>query len=320
MMKIQAATVQFQHKNADKEANFAKIEAFCADAAASGVSLLCFPECCISGYWFLRNCTKEELLALAEPVFDGPSSQRLLALARRYNMVIGAGLVEREGDHLYNTYVVACPDGALHKHRKIHAFEHDSISSGDTITVFDTPLGVRVGVLICYDNNIGENVRMTALSGAEILLAPHQTGGCRSNDPNIMGVVDRALWDNRAADPQAIEAEFYGDKGRNWLMRWLPARAHDNGLFLLFSNGVGPDDDEVRTGNAMILDPYGRILGETWAAADRMVVAELDLSLIKNSTGRRWMTTRRPDLYGPLAISTGLERDVRSVRFDGKGA
>jgi predicted amidohydrolase len=43
-------------------------------------------------------------------------------------------------------------------------------------------------------------------------------------------------------------------------MRWLPARAHDNGLFLLFSNGVGADDDEVRTGNAMILDPYGRII------------------------------------------------------------
>ena len=55
-------------------------------------------------------------------------------------------------------------------------------------------------------------------------------------------------------------------------MRWLPSRAHDNGLFLIFSNGVGADDDEVRTGNAMILDPYGRILAEsrrsatTWSA------------------------------------------------------
>ena len=62
-------------------------------------------------------------------------------------------------------------------------------------------------------------------------------------------------------------------------MRWLPARAHDNGLFLLFSNGVGEDDDEVRTGNAMILDPYGRILAETWQAADTMVIADLDASL-----------------------------------------
>ena len=51
-------------------------------------------------------------------------------------------------------------------------------------------------------------------------------------------------------------------------MRWLPSRAHDNGLFLIFSNGVGVDDDEIRTGNAMILDPYGRILAETWNAGD----------------------------------------------------
>ena len=54
-------------------------------------------------------------------------------------------------------------------------------------------------------------------------------------------------------------------------MRWLPSRAHDNGLFLIFSNGVGVDDDEVRTGNAMILDPYGRILVETCEAGDAMV-------------------------------------------------
>jgi predicted amidohydrolase len=43
-------------------------------------------------------------------------------------------------------------------------------------------------------------------------------------------------------------------------MRWLPSRAHDNGMFLIFSNGIGPDDDEIRTGNAMILDPYGEII------------------------------------------------------------
>mgnify|MGYP002065198404 CR=1 FL=1 len=67
------------------------------------------------------------------------------------------------------------------------------------------------------------------------------------------------------------------------LMRWLPARAHDNGLFLLFSNGVGIDD-EVRTGNAMIIDPYGRIIAETWRAADEMVVADLDGSRILKET------------------------------------
>jgi len=134
-----------------------------------------------------------------------------------------------------------------------------------------------------------------------------------------MGLVDGALWENQCQDPEAIEAELRGPKGRGWLMRWLPARAHDNGLFLVFSNGVGVDDDEIRTGNAMILDPYGRILAETWAAGDDMVVADLDASLLEVSTGKRWIVTRRPELYGPLTVPTGLEQDTRTVRFDKKG-
>jgi len=133
-----------------------------------------------------------------------------------------------------------------------------------------------------------------------------------------MGVVDRSLWDNRLADPDAIEAEFRGEKGRGWLMRWLPARAHDNGLFLLFSNGVGADDDEVRTGNAMILDPYGRIVAETWQAEETMVVADLDLSLRTRSTGTRWIRARRPELYGPLTDPTGAEEATRRIRFEHK--
>jgi predicted amidohydrolase len=134
-----------------------------------------------------------------------------------------------------------------------------------------------------------------------------------------MGGVDRALWDDREKNPAAIEAQLRGPKGREWLLRWLPTRAHDNGVFVVFSNGVGPDDDEVRTGNSMIIDPYGRILSETWKAAEDMVTADLDLSLLEQSTGRRWIRTRRPELYGELAVSTGQEVDTRQVRFDQKG-
>jgi predicted amidohydrolase len=134
-----------------------------------------------------------------------------------------------------------------------------------------------------------------------------------------MGLVDRHLWDNRHADPAAIEAELRGPKGRGWLMRWLPTRAHDNGLFLVYSNGVGVDDNEIRTGNAMILDPYGRILAETSKAGDDMTIADLDASLLEVSTGRRWIRTRRPELYKPLTVPTGLEQDTRTVRFNKKG-
>ena len=315
MSTIRAAAVQFEHAAGDKRRNFEKIEAFARQAADRGVQLLAFPECCITGYWFLRNLSRPALLDLSEPVPDGPSTQRLCALARGLNMTIGAGLVEREGERMYNTYAVALPDGQVHRHRKIQAFESDHISAGSEYTVFDVPPGVRIGVLICYDNNIVENVRITALRGAQVLLAPHQTGGCNSVSPHGMKPIDPRLWHHRETDPASIRAELLGPKGKGWLMRWLPSRAHDNGLFLLFANGVGIDDDEIRTGNAMILDPYGRTLAETNEPADAMVVADLDLSLIAQSTGRRWLRARRPELYSPLVTPTGQERNTRAVRF-----
>ncbi len=316
MKNIRVSSVQFEHIAGDKKANLAKIEHFVRLAAGHGVELIVFPEACITGYLFLRKLSRKELEDLAEPVFDGPSSQALMALAKEYKMTIGAGLVEiAEDGKMYNTYVVAMPNGEFQRHRKIHCFISEHLSCGSEFTVFDSPYDCRLAVLTCYDNNLGENVRISALKGAEILLAPHQTGGCKTPSPGCMGVIEKSLWQNRKANPQAIEAELKGPKGRQWLLTWLPARAHDNGLFLIFSNGVGIDGDEIRTGNAMILDPYGRILKETWKADDDLIVADLDATLRTNCTGVRWIKTRRPDLYKPLTVRTGLEEDIRRVRF-----
>jgi predicted amidohydrolase len=313
---LRAAAVQFESAPGDKQANFETVERFVAQAVEQHVQLIVFPECCLTGYWFIRKLSREQVDALAEPVPGGPMTQELIALAAARQMTIGAGLVESGSDGVYyNTYVVALPDGRLHRHRKLHAFEHDLIRSGTEYTVFDLPGGLRAGVLICYDCNVVENVRITALAGADVLIAPHQTGGVRSRNPHLMGLVDRAAWDSRHTDPQAIEREFAGDKGRGWLMRWLPSRAHDNGVFLIFANGVGVDDDEIRTGNAMILDPYGRVLAETTAACDTMVVADLDPALLPDATGRGWIRARRPNLYVPLTVPTGLEVDTRKVKF-----
>ena len=316
MKKIKAAAVQFNHAPGDKTYNHERIRSFVEDASAQKVDLIVFPEMCLTGYWHVRTLHREQIEALAEPVPSGISSQALLALAKANDMTIGAGLIEISDDgQLWNTYVVAMPDGRVAAHRKIHCFISEHMSSGDQYTVFDTPQGVRVGVLTCYDNNIGENVRITALRGAEVLLAPHQTGGCDSPSPRCMGRIDPQLWENRDKNPDAIEAEFRGPRGREWLMHWLPARAHDNGLFLVFSNGVGVDDDEVRTGNAMILDPYGDILVETSKAQDAMVVADLNPDLRDMCTGQRWIRTRRPSLYSPLTELTGREQDTRTTRF-----
>lgn len=91
----------------------------------------------------------------------------------------------------------------------------------------------------------------------------------------------------------------------------------DNGMFVIFSNGIGEDHGEVRTGNAMILDPYGRILTETWVAGDQMVVADLDLDLLATSQGRRWLKGRRPELYGEITLprpGNVSTRELRKIR------
>lgn len=319
MKDIRAGSVQFNHVPGDKASNLRTIERFTRQAANRGVRLLVFPEMCIPGYWHVRKLSRGDIEALSESVPEGPSTRKLLRLSEEYGVTLGAGLIERsEEGRLYNTYVVAMPDGQTARHRKLHCFISEHMVSGDSYTVFDTPEGARVGVLTCYDNNIIENVRITALMGAEILLAPHQTGGCDTPSPRCMGLIDPELWENRDKDPAAIEAEFRGPKGRDWLMRWLPARAHDNGMFLIFSNGVGVDDNEVRTGNAMILDPYGEILAETWQAEETMVVADLDAGRLDMCTGSRWIGSRRPDLYRLLTVPTGAERDTRTLRFAGK--
>jgi predicted amidohydrolase len=298
----------------DKQANFAKVAGFAEQAARRGVELVVTPECGLTGYWFLRRLSEPQLSELAEPVPDGASCARLRELSARLGVSIGAGLLESAGGAFHNTYVVAMPDGGLVRHRKLHAFEHPKILSGSEHTVFETPQGWRAAILVCYDNNIVENVRIAALRGAELLIAPHQTGGCRTSNPRLMGAIERRLWDEREQSPAAIEAELRGEKGRAWLMRWLPSRAHDNGLFLVFSNGVGVDDDEIRTGNAAVFDPYGCILAETGKAGDDMVVAELDAALLERATGRLWLQARRPSLYGELARPTGRERDVHELK------
>lgn len=284
--KLRVASVQFQHKAGDKTANLEKIGSFIRQAKEAGSEIVLMPEMCISGYWHVPKLDAAGLAALAEPA-DGQSLQQVAALACFHDIAVGVGwLLKGEDGHLYNAYRVCFPDGSSQTHRKLHAFEHPLISSGNRYTVFDTPWGIRMAILICWDNNLVENVRACALQGAHVLLAPHQTGGTNSRSPHGMKPIPLELWERRASDPEAVRAAFRGPNGRGWLMRWLPARAHDNGMFVVFSNGVGQDEEEVRTGNAMIIDPYGRILVESASIGDDVVVADVDLTLVPGSSGQ----------------------------------
>ena len=76
------------------------------------------------------------------------------------------------------------------------------------------------------------------------------------------GLINPVLWENRANDPTSLRQEFDGLKGRAWLMKWLPARAYDNAVYVVFSNPIGRDYNEIKNGCSMILDPFGDIVAE----------------------------------------------------------
>ena len=267
-------------------------------ATDQGAEIVSFHECCITGYTFLQTLSREQLAALAEPVPAGPSTRRLIDLARQFQIALLAGLIESEGDKLYNTCVAVTPQGFVQKHRKLHPFIHPDITPGCTARVFELA-GVRCGILICYDNNLPENPRIVTLMGAEVIFAPHVTGGLPSAMPG-RGKIDPKLWDNRDRDPVPLRLEFMGPKGRGWLMRWRPTRAYENGVYYVYSNAVGVDHDTIKPGNAMVIDPMGEILAESAALGDDVVVGLCTPEKIELCGGRRYLKARRPDLYAKL--------------------
>jgi len=132
--------------------------------------------------------------------------------------------------------------------------------------------------------------------GAEIIFMPHVTMCTPSPRPGA-GYVDPTLWKNREEDPTSLRLEFDGMKGRGWLMKWLPARAYDNGIYVVFSNPIGMDDDQLKNGCSMIIDPFGDIIAECRTLGDDFVTAALSREKLIKAGGYRYINARRPDLY-----------------------
>ena len=301
--------------------NVARIADWLTLAASRNIDLVVFPEACISGYASMAKLNRAELNALAEPL-DGPSVRAVMDAVERTGVAAGVGLIERATDgQLFNSYLVCLPGGVRYCHRKLHAFEHPRIGSGDRFTVFAASAGIRIGILIGADNYVVENVRMTALMGATLLIAPHRTYGVSGEGSEWIQPMsmEQALHSASSANAARCEAACSAEK---WLCRWLPARAVDNGMFVVFIDGADIAGQPKPAGAAMIVDPFGRTLadmssGETTGG---LVYAELDTRLIGVSPGREWLGARRSDLYGALSRSALNATDFDAQRVSAKGA
>lgn len=299
MENIRISTAQFENRSGDKEFNLGVIAGLAREAARQGAQAVAFHECSITGYTFARHLSREQMLDLSEFIPEGESIAELRKIARSNNIVVLAGLFEKDtAGNIYKAYVAVGPEGLLAKHRKIHPFINPYITPGDSYTIFEIN-GWKCGILICYDNNVIENVRATALLGADIIFMPHVTMCTPSTRPGA-GFVDPDLWANREKDPTSLRLEFDGLKGRAWLMKWLPARAYDNAIYAIFSNPIGMDDDQLKNGCSMIVDPFGDIIAECRKLDNDLVTATLFSDKLKQAGGYRYRKARRPELYGAI--------------------
>lgn len=296
MKTLQIATAQFENRSGDKAYNLSVIRDLAQQAAGEGADVIAFHECSVTGYTFARHLDKEQMLDLAEFIPDGPSIQALTGIARELNIVILAGLFEKDADdRLYKAYVCVDKNGLVAKYRKLHPFINPHLTPGDRYVVFDL-LGWKCGILICYDNNVIENVRATTLLGADIIFMPHVTMCTPSTRPGA-GFVDPVLWERRHEDPTSLRQEFDGLKGRAWLMKWLPARAYDNAIYAVFSNPIGMDDDQLKNGCSMILDPFGDVIAECRKLGNDIAIATIIPEKLQQAGGYRYKKARRPELY-----------------------
>lgn len=311
MQPIKIATAQFENKSGDKDYNLGVIHQLAGDASKAGAQVIAFHECAVTGYTFARNLSREQLLEIAEPIPDGPSIRALQDIAAEHSIVVLAGLFEKDADEkMYKAYVCVDQSGLVAKYRKLHPFINPNLTPGDQYVTFDL-LGWKCGILICYDNNVIENIRATKLLGADIIFMPHVTMCTPSTRPGA-GFVDPAFWHNREADPTSLRQEFDGLKGRAWLMKWLPARAYDNAIYAIFSNPIGMDDDQLKNGCSMILDPFGDILAECRKLDNDFTIATLIPEKLQQAGGHRYIQARRPELYRDI-IGQGHVSEQRVI-------
>jgi predicted amidohydrolase len=236
-------------------------------AHQSGVDIVCFPELNLTGYANLAETGK-----YAQTV-PGPVANCLSREATSLKMTILAGMIEQSPTgRPFASHFVFWADGQVQVYRKVHLAppELPFFQPGDDVPVFRHPKAV-FGIQLCYDAHFPELSTAMAIKGADIIFMPHAS-------PRTDALTKHLSW-----------------------MRHLPARAFDNGLFVVACNQHGENGTGLRfPGNAVVLAPMGEIMKKGVSGNEGMLVVDLqaaELEKVRRHPMRYFFPNRRPELY-----------------------
>lgn len=268
--RYRAAVVQTLARLGDYEFNLALCERYVEEAVRQDAELVVFPECMDTGYLFDSAVHCE---VLAEAIPGGRFVEGLSELARRHKVYIASGITERgaTAGKVFNSGILFDRRGDVClRYQKQFLATHDQnwFSFGERGNpVVETDLG-RLGLLICFDGRIPEIARSLALQGAEVL-------------------VDMANF-------------FAMDQAE----MWGPARAYENGVWLVAATKSGYERSIYYPGGSMIVDPRGRVAAKIPYDTHAVAVGEIDLDLARDKRVYAFndkFADRRPELYAALA-------------------
>ncbi len=275
---VRVAAVQMEPKLGEVEANLRSILAKLREAAGGGARLVVFPECALTGYGFE---TRDEALDHAEPI-PGPSTRAVIEACSELGTFAILGLLERDGDRLFNVATLLGPEGVVGTYRKIHlpflGVDRFANPGDRPLEVLDA-VGLRLGMHICYDGTFPETGRVLTLLGADVLVLP-------TNWPI-----------------QSLTTAEH-----------LPAcRAIENVVYVMAVDRVGEERGFRFAGTSSIADPGGVILAKAGIAEEAILYADVDPAVSRQKRLIRIpgkyeldrIGDRRPGHYAPLVTPNG---------------
>ena len=272
---MKVAAVQMDVKILENKQNLERVLTNFDAAARAGAQLVVFPECALSGYCFT---SKDEAWPASESV-PGPATQRIAAAAKALNCTAVVGLLEREGDRIYNSAAVISPQGILGTHRKVHllclGIDRFDVPGDQPFPVFEIPDGAqkaaaKIGINICYDCSFPESGRVLKLKGAQLLAIPTN-------------------W------PLGSDSWQHTPK----------VRATENHMIVVAADRVGEERGFRFSGHSQIIDFGGQVLAEAGETEETIIYGEVNLAAADDNRVVRvageWefnrIAARRPEMY-----------------------